>query len=98
MQVPWSGSATRFEPSSSPFGGLSVLQKPFEVAVPEAVLEDLRARLQRVRWPMDVDNDSWQCGAERAYLEELVEHWLNAYDWRHHERRINEFAQFRVTV
>ena len=47
----------------------------FEVAVPQATLDDLSDRLARVRWPIDPDNADWVYGVERGYLEELVEYW-----------------------
>ncbi len=47
----------------------------FEVAVPQATLDDLRDRLARVRWPIDPANPEWVYGVERGYLEELVDYW-----------------------
>jgi pimeloyl-ACP methyl ester carboxylesterase len=72
--------------------------EPFEVGVPEATLADLRERLRRTRWPPDVGNADWRYGTERGYLEELVGHWLDRYDWREHERAMNAFRHRRAVV
>ena len=40
------------------------------------------ARLRRIRWPDDPDNENWRFGVNRAYLEEFVQWWLDDYDWR----------------
>jgi pimeloyl-ACP methyl ester carboxylesterase len=72
--------------------------EPFEIAIPDAVLDDVRARLERTAWPLDVGNGDWRYGVERAYLEELVEYWLHDYDWRAQERQMNALTQFRTTI
>jgi pimeloyl-ACP methyl ester carboxylesterase len=75
-----------------------VTVESFTVAVPDAVLDDLRHRLWHVRWPIDFANDDWRYGVPRAYLEELVEYWRTEYDWRTHERAINSYANFRTVI
>jgi pimeloyl-ACP methyl ester carboxylesterase len=71
--------------------------EPFTVAIPEADLDDLRARLQRSRWADDFTDD-WRYGVPGRYLRELVEYWIEAYDWRATETRINGHPQFRVVI
>jgi len=73
-------------------------QESFKIAVPDAVLSDLRDRLSRVRYPIDFANENWAYGTNRAYLEELVAYWRDQYDWRKHEAEINRFAHYRTTI
>ena len=40
----------------------------------------------------------WSYGVPLGYVRELVDHWLNGYDWRTHEARINEHPQFVTTI
>jgi pimeloyl-ACP methyl ester carboxylesterase len=70
----------------------------FEVRVSEDVLDDLRARLARTRWPDEVADAGWDYGTNLAYLRELVEYWEDAFDWREQEERLNRVAHFRATV
>jgi microsomal epoxide hydrolase len=72
--------------------------EPFEIAVPEATLDDLRARLQRTRWPNEPAGADWEFGANLAYMKELIEYWRNGYDWRARERKLNRFPQFRARL
>lgn len=67
-------------------------KEPFKIAVPDAVLSDLRERLSRARYPIDFANENWMYGTNRVYLEELVAYWRDQYDWRKHEVEINRFA------
>ncbi|HUF19792.1 MAG TPA: epoxide hydrolase [Burkholderiales bacterium] len=71
---------------------------PFQLRVDDAVLDDLRQRLSRVRWPDDIAGGGWAYGADRAYMESLVAYWRDSYDWRKHETAFNRFRQFRLRV
>lgn len=64
--------------------------RSYEISVGEDVLEDLRERLGRTRWP-DVPDVGWEYGMDQAFLRRLCEHWAGEYAWRATERRLNEF-------
>lgn len=70
----------------------------FEIAVSQAQLDDLKRRLANVRWPGDLANDSWHYGTNESYLRELLRTWGEAYDWRTHEREMNQYPHFRVQI
>jgi pimeloyl-ACP methyl ester carboxylesterase len=69
--------------------------KPFEIAVAEEVLDDLRARLARTRWPSQPPEEGWELGVDVAYVRELCGHWAAGYDWRACESRLNELSNHR---
>jgi pimeloyl-ACP methyl ester carboxylesterase len=72
--------------------------EPFEIAVDDSVLDDLRDRLVRARFPDQIDGTGWEYGSSVEYLRELVAYWLDHYDWRVHEARLNDLGQFRTQV
>jgi pimeloyl-ACP methyl ester carboxylesterase len=72
--------------------------RPFALKVPDAVLTDLRARLERVRWPDEAPNAGWQHGSSLGYMKELVAYWRDRYDWRAQEARLNQWKQFTASV
>jgi microsomal epoxide hydrolase len=71
---------------------------PFEVHVPDEVLGDLHERLQRVRWPDEIEEAGWTYGSNLAYMRELIEYWRTRFDWRAQERAINRFAHYRASI
>ncbi|MFN0041527.1 MAG: epoxide hydrolase family protein [Burkholderiales bacterium] len=71
---------------------------PFSLHVDDSVLADLKARLDRTRWPDEVPENHWRYGTDLGYLKDLVEYWRNGYDWRKHEAQINRFPQFKVKM
>jgi pimeloyl-ACP methyl ester carboxylesterase len=72
--------------------------QPFTIAVPQATLDDLHARLARTHWPDEAENSGWNYGANPGYLKELVDYWQHSYDWRAQEAKLNQFAQFRADI
>ncbi len=72
--------------------------EPFTIRVPQAVLDDLRARLSRTRFPSEIEGARWDYGTPLGYLRDLVEYWRDSYDWRAQEARLNELAQFRTPI
>ena len=72
--------------------------KPFRIDVPEAVLTDLRERLERTRFPGEVADSGWDYGTNLAYLKELVAYWRDRYDWRGAEAALNAMPQFTARV
>jgi microsomal epoxide hydrolase len=71
---------------------------PFRIAVPDAVLTDLKDRLARTRFPDEIDDARWDYGTNLAYLKDLVAYWRTKYDWREQERRLNQLPQFKTTI
>ena len=76
----------------------SATPQPFTIQIPDAVLADLRARLERVRWPDEAPDSEWRYGTSVAYMQELVAYWRDTYDWRAREAELNSLRQFTVPV
>jgi pimeloyl-ACP methyl ester carboxylesterase len=69
---------------------------PYTIDVPEQVLDDLRDRLARTRWPTPVEGVGWDRGTDLGYLRELVAYWRDGFDWRRREAALNELPHFRA--
>ncbi|TWF77762.1 pimeloyl-ACP methyl ester carboxylesterase [Pseudonocardia hierapolitana] len=72
--------------------------RPFEIAVPQADLDDLQHRLEITRFPEPAPGDDWSYGTPVGYLREMVGHWRTAFDWRAQEARMNEFPHFLTEI
>jgi epoxide hydrolase len=71
---------------------------PFRIDIPQTDLDDLRSRLDRTRWPDQLPGVGWHYGIPLEYVQQLAGYWRTGYDWRVHERRLNEFPQFTTTI
>ncbi|QFG21899.1 epoxide hydrolase family protein [Actinomadura sp. WMMB 499] len=72
--------------------------RPFTVAIEQAELDDLHARLARTRLPRPAAADDWALGTPNGYLRETVEYWRASFDWRAAEARMNEFPHHLTEI
>jgi epoxide hydrolase len=68
--------------------------QPLVLAVPEIQISDLRQRLSNARWPAEITGATWDYGTDQAFLKNLVDHWVNRYDWRAVEAEVNAIGSF----
>ncbi|HEY0850141.1 MAG TPA: epoxide hydrolase [Bradyrhizobium sp.] len=71
---------------------------PFRIAVPDAVLDDLKSRLRNTRWPEAELVDDWSQGAPLKWIKEVCGYWAEQYEWRNREALLNRFAQFTTDI
>lgn len=74
------------------------MKHPFRVDVPERTLQDLRERLDRIRWPDSMVEDGWSLGVDGTFLRELAGYWRTEFDWRRQEADLNRLNHFRADV
>jgi len=70
---------------------------PFTIAIPDAAIDDLKARLEGTRWPAATTSD-WSHGQPVPFIRELATQWLRTYDWRAHEAKLNAYPQFLTEI
>ena len=69
---------------------MPVSVQPHSINVSQEVLDDLHGRLRNVRWPEEVPGTGWTRGVDLKFMKDLVEYWLEEYDWRKQEAKLNE--------
>jgi pimeloyl-ACP methyl ester carboxylesterase len=69
---------------------------PFKLAISDRDLDDLKSRIEGTRWPVEVAPESDERGIRGQTLKSLATYWLNSFDWRAQEARINAFDQVMV--
>ncbi len=72
--------------------------QPFHLNVHDDVLDDLRERLTRTRWPDEIPGSGWKHGASLAFMRRLTERWRDGFDWRVQEAKLNAVDQFQLPL
>ena len=72
--------------------------RSFQVEFPEDALEDLRRRIAALRWPTKELVEDRSQGVQLATIRALVDYWVNDYDWRRCEARLNALPQFKTEI
>ena len=71
---------------------------PFRVGIPQADLDDLHGRLDRVRWPGELPGVGWDLGIPLERMQELTTYWREKFDWRAHEAALNQYPQYTTEI
>jgi len=72
--------------------------RPFRIHVPDQTLELIRARVAAFPWHEMPDDGGWAYGTNLDYMKELCAYWIEEYDWRAHEARLNALPHFEAEV
>jgi pimeloyl-ACP methyl ester carboxylesterase len=70
----------------------------YRAHIPDDDLADLRDRLARTRWPEPSPAPGWRQGLPLDVLQDLCRHWVEGYDWRAAEARLNAWPQVITRV
>jgi pimeloyl-ACP methyl ester carboxylesterase len=68
------------------------------INVGQAQIDDLHQRLKQTRWVNKETPDDWSQGIPLAYMREIHQTWLEDYDWRACEDKINAAGSFMTTI
>jgi pimeloyl-ACP methyl ester carboxylesterase len=72
--------------------------RPFTVDIPDADIEDLRARIAATRFPDKETVDDTTQGVQLAAMQALVRYWGSEYDFGRVEARLNALPQFKTEI
>ncbi|MGZ3914843.1 MAG: epoxide hydrolase family protein [Flavisolibacter sp.] len=72
--------------------------QPFEINVPQSILDDLQTRLHHTRWPEELSGAGWNEGTSLSYLKTLKEYWQQEFDWRKVEKEISAHPNFMADL
>ena len=72
--------------------------EPFIIEVDEKVLVDLKRRLSNTRIQESIPDANFEYGMHSNVLKKVVNHWLNNYDWRKEEKKLNQYPHFKTQI
>ncbi|CAD5223013.1 unnamed protein product [Bursaphelenchus okinawaensis] len=73
---------------------------PFKIQVPEAAIKDLSSRLKNVKISHDDLEDAvgMTYGFTKKLLHVFKDYWLNNYNWRAEEEKLNKLSHFKTEI
>src|SRR5713101_1760291 len=74
------------------------MPETFTISISDDRLVAIRAKVEAFEWNDIPDAGGWRSGVGLADLRRLVSYWLDRYDWRAHERRLNRLPQYTADV
>jgi pimeloyl-ACP methyl ester carboxylesterase len=72
--------------------------RPLEGEIPQADLDDLRARIVATRWPEKETVKDLSQGPPLATMQALARYWAEEYDWRKCEEKLDALPHFITEI
>ena len=72
--------------------------RPYTINVADEEIERLTSRLEISRFPEKETTDDWSQGAPLAYVKNITDYWLNQYDFKRLESRLNKYENLITEI
>tara|TARA_B100000287_G_scaffold428708_1_gene480560 strand:+ start:44 stop:1183 length:1140 start_codon:yes stop_codon:yes gene_type:complete len=72
--------------------------KPFKVKIPDEVIQNINSKVKNYSWHEMPDDGGWDYGTNLDYMKEFSKYWLENYNWRETEKKINRFKNFKCNI
>lgn len=70
---------------------------PFTIPFSKVDVDDLRQRLDHIRWPDTAATPAWEDGTDRHFLKGFCSYWKDEFDWQQQVEMLNSLPHFRFT-
>ena len=74
------------------------MKNNFRIDVPEDVIQKIYTRVKEYPWHEMPDDDGWSYGTNLNYMKDFCDYWINKFNWREQERKINKFHHYTSLV
>lgn len=72
--------------------------QPYQIAVPESRIKDLNERLDKARYPDELESAEWDLGTPLTDIQRLTQYWRQSFDWRKAEKKLNELPHYQTSI
>jgi pimeloyl-ACP methyl ester carboxylesterase len=70
----------------------------FKCQIAQIAIDDLKFRISQTRWTDEIKDSGWLYGASLSYMKELADYWVNGFDWRKVEDKINRYPNYLAEI
>jgi len=74
------------------------MKEQFQVDISEEILQNIYTKVKNYSWHEMPDDGGWDYGTNLDYMKEFADYWVNKFDWRKTEEKINKFKNFKSNI
>jgi len=71
---------------------------PFKVKIPDEIIQNINSKVKNYSWHEMPDDGGWDYGTNLDYMKEFSKYWIENYNWRETEKKINRFKNFKCNI
>ena len=72
--------------------------KPYQVEISEETLQRIYIKVKNYSWHEMPDDGGWNYGTNLDYMKEFSKYWVEKFNWRKTEEKINKFKNFKTNI
>jgi len=72
--------------------------RPFKINISNKIVENINTKVANYPWHEMPDDGGWGYGTNLNYMKELSKHWIEKFDWKKTEEKINKFKNFKTNI
>jgi len=72
--------------------------KPFKVEISDKFLQNIYSKVKNYPWHEMPDDGGWAYGTNLNYMKEISKYWIEKFDWKKTEEKINKFQNFKSNI
>tara|TARA_B100001123_G_scaffold307740_1_gene343889 strand:+ start:3548 stop:4690 length:1143 start_codon:yes stop_codon:yes gene_type:complete len=72
--------------------------KPFKVEISDIFLQNIYSKVKNYPWHEMPDDGGWDYGTNLDYMKEISKYWVEKFDWKKTEEKINKFNNYKTNI
>ena len=72
--------------------------RPFKINISNKIIKDINTKVANFPWHEMPDDGGWNYGTNLDYMKEISNYWVNKFNWRKMEEKINKFQNFKTNI
>ena len=72
--------------------------RPFKINISNKIIEDITKKVVEYPWHEMPDDGGWVYGTNLDYMKEISKYWVDKFDWKSVEEKINKFQNFKSNI
>ncbi len=72
--------------------------RPFKINISNKIIEDINKKVAQYPWHEMPDGGGWTYGTNLDYMKEISKYWIEKFNWKKVEEKINKFQNFKSNI
>ena len=72
--------------------------KPYKISVSDNTLKSIYKKVENYPWEEIPLLEGWSHGTNIKYIKDLSKYWINEFNWKSYENKINKFSNFLTNI
>jgi len=71
---------------------------PFKINISNKIIEDINKKVASYPWHEMPKDGGWNYGTNLDYMKEISKYWVDKFNWKNVEEKINKFKNFKTNI